>query len=102
MAGGFDRALGPREMRSIHAGNHAGCCASRVEIERRLESDRRGATEMSNSESRRKEYSLRAPAFTRNRLGQGRVYIYIYRDEIEYAMSDDKKKSLKIRALVES
>jgi len=31
------------EPRSIHAGNHAGCCASRVEIERRALKNDRGA-----------------------------------------------------------
>lgn len=77
---GGGRQLRTIERRSIHAGNHAGCCASCVEIERRtLENDQRGAanrgaTEMSSSESWgwEKEHCYIA-AFTRSTSDQGRV-----------------------------
>lgn len=67
--GGFDRARAA-EMRSIHAGNHAGCCASRVEIERRWKAI--GAAPQKCQTVKVGEKNNRyAPAFTRDRLDQG-------------------------------
>jgi len=54
LGGGWGAAIDP-------AGSRAGCCASRVEIERRWKAI--GAAQMSSSESRR-EKNIVAPAFT--------------------------------------
>lgn len=73
---GFDRVEAAEDShgdsrRSIHAGNRAGCCASRVEIERRA--GKRSAQKCQAVKVGGGKKNIVTPAFTWDRLGQGRA-----------------------------